>query len=66
MGKKKKLSSMNLERYSYKEAIHDDVKVRCRILIVCEGRKQNLITLSHSTKCNMGVWFIVLNVRVEK
>ena len=39
MGKKKKLSSMNLERYSYKEAIHDDVKVRCRILIVCEGEK---------------------------
>lgn len=39
MGKKKKLSSMNLERYSYKEAIHDDIKVRCRILIVCEGEK---------------------------
>lgn len=39
MGKKKKLSSMNLERYSYKEAVHEDVKVRCRILIVCEGEK---------------------------
>ena len=39
MGKKKKLSSMNLERYSYKEAAHEDVKVRCRILIVCEGEK---------------------------
>ena len=39
MGKKKKLSLMNLERYSYKEAFHDDVRVRCRILIVCEGEK---------------------------
>lgn len=39
MGKKKKLSSMNLERYSYKEIVHEDVKVRCRILIVCEGEK---------------------------
>ena len=39
MGKKKKLSSMNLERYSYKEATHEDVRVRCRILIVCEGEK---------------------------
>ena len=39
MGKKKKLSSMNLEQFSYKEATHEDVKVRCRILIVCEGEK---------------------------
>lgn len=39
MVKKKKLSSINLERYSYKEAIHEDVRVRCRILIVCEGEK---------------------------
>ncbi len=30
---------MNLERYSYKEVSHEDVKVRCRILIVCEGEK---------------------------
>lgn len=30
---------MNLERYGYKEAYHEDVKVRCRILIVCEGEK---------------------------
>lgn len=39
MGKKKKLSAMNLERYSYKEATHDDVQVHCHILIVCEGEK---------------------------
>lgn len=39
MGKKKKLSSINLERYGYRKAVHDDVKVRCRILIVCEGEK---------------------------
>lgn len=39
MGKKKKLSLMNLERYGYKEVVHEDVKVRCRILIVCEGEK---------------------------
>lgn len=39
MGKKKKLSSMHLERYSYKEPVHEDVPVRCRILIVCEGEK---------------------------
>lgn len=39
MGKKKKLSSMNLERYGYKEVVHENVKVRCRILIVCEGEK---------------------------
>ena len=39
MSKKKKLSSMNLEQYSYKEATHEDVKVHCRILIVCEGEK---------------------------
>lgn len=30
---------MHLERYSYKEPVHADVKVRCRILIVCEGEK---------------------------
>lgn len=39
MGKKKKLSSMNLERYGYKEVVHEEVKIRCRILIVCEGEK---------------------------
>lgn len=37
--RKKKLSSMNLGLYSYKEPVHEDVKVRCRILIVCEGEK---------------------------
>jgi hypothetical protein len=39
MGKKKKLSSVNLDRFGYREASHDDVTVRCRILIVCEGEK---------------------------
>lgn len=39
MGKKKVLSSMNLSRFGYKEAAHSEVKVRCRILIVCEGEK---------------------------
>ncbi|MCD8289999.1 MAG: RloB family protein [Prevotella sp.] len=39
MGKKKKLSAINLERFKFKEVIHSDVKIRCRILIVCEGEK---------------------------
>jgi hypothetical protein len=39
MGKKKKLSSVNLDRFGYREASHDDITVRCRILIVCEGEK---------------------------
>lgn len=39
MGKKKTLSSMNLSRFGYKEVAHSEVKVRCRILIVCEGEK---------------------------
>ncbi len=37
MGKKKKLSAMNLDRFTYKPPTHSDVPVRCRILIVCEG-----------------------------
>ena len=61
MGKKKKLSLMNLERYSYKEAFHDDVRVRCRILIVCEGEKQNPIISSRLISCNMEVWFMILS-----
>ena len=39
MGKKKILSAVNLSRFGYKEVEHDDVKVRCHILIVCEGEK---------------------------
>lgn len=39
MGKKKKLSSIDLSQYSQTTHIHDDVKVHYRILIVCEGEK---------------------------
>lgn len=39
MGKKKKLSSVNLDHFGFKVAQHEDVKIRCRILIVCEGEK---------------------------
>jgi hypothetical protein len=39
MVKKKELSAMNLEQYHFKESEHIDIKVRCRILIVCEGEK---------------------------
>ncbi|MDE7074876.1 MAG: RloB family protein [Odoribacter sp.] len=30
---------MDFERHRYQEIFHDNVKVRCRILIVCEGEK---------------------------
>jgi hypothetical protein len=39
MGKKKKLSAVNLERFRPREVKHEDIMVRCHILIVCEGEK---------------------------
>jgi hypothetical protein len=39
MGKKKKLSTVDLGQFSPREVAHEDIKVRCHILIVCEGEK---------------------------